>query len=32
VKAVHPHFTMEEISGAEDIFPVFHDLFRRQEA
>ncbi|TVQ87592.1 MAG: YeaH/YhbH family protein [Chromatiaceae bacterium] len=32
VKAVHPHFAMEEISGAEDIFPVFRDLFRRQEA
>lgn len=32
VKAAHPHFAMEEISSADDIFPVFRDLFRRQEA
>ncbi|MBK5938944.1 YeaH/YhbH family protein [Halochromatium roseum] len=32
VKAVHRHFAMEEINGAEDIFPVFRELFKRQEA
>jgi len=29
---VHPHFAMEEISGADDIYPVFRELFKRQEA
>ncbi|WPL15993.1 Stress response protein YhbH [Thiorhodovibrio winogradskyi] len=32
VKAAHPHFAMEEIGGAEDIFPVFRELFKKQEA
>lgn len=32
VKAVHPHFAMEEIGGAEDIYPVFRELFKRQTA
>jgi uncharacterized sporulation protein YeaH/YhbH (DUF444 family) len=32
VKAVHPHFAMEEIDGSEDIYPVFRELFRKQEA
>ena len=32
VKGVHPHFAMEEISGADDIYPVFRELFKRQEA
>jgi uncharacterized sporulation protein YeaH/YhbH (DUF444 family) len=32
VKAVHPHFAMQEIGGAEDIYPVFRELFKRQEA
>ena len=30
--ATHSHFAMQEISGAEDIFPVFRELFKRQEA
>jgi len=32
VKAAHPHFAMEEINGADEIFPVFRELFKRQEA
>lgn len=32
VKAAYSHFAMEEINGAEDIFPVFRELFKRQEA
>ncbi len=32
VKAAHRHFAMEEINGADDIFPVFRELFKRQEA
>ncbi|EIC23548.1 YeaH/YhbH family protein [Thiorhodovibrio frisius] len=32
VKAAHPHFAMEEIGGAEHIFPVFRELFKKQEA
>lgn len=32
VKAAHPHFAMEEIGGPADIYPVFRELFRRQEA
>lgn len=32
VKAAHRHFAMEEIAGAEDIYPVFRELFKRQEA
>ena len=32
VASVHRHFAMREIDGAEDIFPVFRDLFKRQAA
>jgi uncharacterized sporulation protein YeaH/YhbH (DUF444 family) len=32
VKAAHPHFAMEEIAGASEIFPVFRELFKRQTA
>lgn len=32
VKAAHRHFAMEEINGADDIFPVFRELFKRQDA
>ncbi len=32
VKALHPHFAMQEIAGADDIYPVFRELFKRQEA
>ncbi|MBK1648407.1 YeaH/YhbH family protein [Rhabdochromatium marinum] len=32
VKRAYPHFAMEEIAGAEDIFPVFRELFKKQEA
>ncbi len=32
VRAAHAHFAMEEIGGAEDIFPVFRELFKKQEA
>jgi uncharacterized sporulation protein YeaH/YhbH (DUF444 family) len=32
VQAVHPHFAMQEIDGADDIYPVFRELFKRQEA
>jgi uncharacterized sporulation protein YeaH/YhbH (DUF444 family) len=32
VKVVHPHFAMQEIGGADDIYPVFRELFKRQEA
>jgi uncharacterized protein (UPF0210 family) len=31
VKAVHAHFAMQEIGGADDIYPVFRELFKRQE-
>jgi uncharacterized sporulation protein YeaH/YhbH (DUF444 family) len=32
VQARHPHFAMREIGGAEDIYPVFRELFKRQMA
>jgi uncharacterized sporulation protein YeaH/YhbH (DUF444 family) len=32
VAAAHKHFAMREIDGADDIFPVFRDLFKRQSA
>ncbi len=32
VRATHPHFAMQEIAGAADIFPVFRELFKRQSA
>ena len=32
VKALHPHFAMQQIDGAQDIYPVFRELFKRQEA
>jgi uncharacterized sporulation protein YeaH/YhbH (DUF444 family) len=32
VKTAHPQFAMEEINGADDIYPVFRELFKRQEA
>ncbi|MGD8274551.1 MAG: YeaH/YhbH family protein [Thiohalocapsa sp.] len=32
VKAIHPHFAMEEIGGPDDIYPVFRELFKRQDA
>jgi hypothetical protein len=32
VAGVHRHFAIREIDGAEDIFPVFRDLFKRQAA
>ncbi|AFL72301.1 YeaH/YhbH family protein [Thiocystis violascens] len=32
VMAAYPHFAMQEIDGADDIFPVFRELFKRQEA
>ncbi|NVZ09254.1 YeaH/YhbH family protein [Allochromatium humboldtianum] len=32
VMAAHPHFAMQEIGGAEDIYPVFRELFKRQTA
>jgi hypothetical protein len=32
VRAMHRHFAMQEIAGPEDIFPVFRELFKRQEA
>jgi uncharacterized protein len=32
VMSAHRHFAMQEIDGAEDIFPVFRELFKRQEA
>ncbi len=28
----HPHFAMEQIGGADDIYPVFRALFKRQSA
>ncbi len=31
VRALHRHFAMQEIGGAEDIYPVFRELFKRQE-
>jgi len=30
--ASNPHFAMQEIGGADDIFPVFRELFKRQDA
>jgi len=32
VKALHPNFAMQEIADAQDIYPVFRELFKRQEA
>jgi len=32
VKALHPHFAMQQIDGSQDIYPVFRELFKRQEA
>lgn len=32
VQARHRNFAMQEIAGPEDIFPVFRQLFKRQEA
>ncbi len=32
VKAMHRHFAMEQIDGTDDIYPVFRELFKRQEA
>lgn len=32
VMAAHEHFAMQEIDGADDIYPVFRELFKRQEA
>jgi len=32
VRAQHEHFAMQEIGGIEDIYPVFRELFKRQEA
>jgi uncharacterized sporulation protein YeaH/YhbH (DUF444 family) len=32
VRAAHPHFAMQQIDGAEDIYPVFRELFKRQPA
>jgi uncharacterized sporulation protein YeaH/YhbH (DUF444 family) len=32
VKALHPHFAMQQIDGAQDIYPVFRELFKRQDA
>jgi hypothetical protein len=29
-EGAHPHFAMEEIGGADDIYPVFRELFKRQ--
>jgi hypothetical protein len=32
VEALHPHFAMQQIDEARDIYPVFRELFKRQEA
>ena len=32
VASTHQHFAMREIAGADDIFPVFRELFKRQTA
>ncbi len=32
VKEVCPHFAMQRIDGLEDIYPVFRELFRKQES
>jgi uncharacterized sporulation protein YeaH/YhbH (DUF444 family) len=32
VRAMHPNFAMQEIDGIDDIYPVFRELFKRQEA
>ncbi len=32
VMAAHRHFAMQEIDGADGIYPVFRELFKRQEA
>lgn len=32
VKTLHPQFAMQQIDGADDIYPVFRELFKRQEA
>lgn len=32
VMEAHGHFAMQAIDGEEDIFPVFRELFKRQEA
>ncbi len=30
VKALHPHFAMQQIDGSADIYPVFRELFKRR--
>ncbi len=32
VKNLYPQFAMQQIDGARDIYPVFRELFKRQEA
>lgn len=32
VLQTHPNFAMQEIAGPDEIFPVFRELFKRQEA
>ncbi|MFD2113649.1 YeaH/YhbH family protein [Thiorhodococcus fuscus] len=32
VMAAHAHFAMQQIDGTDDIYPVFRELFKRQEA
>jgi uncharacterized sporulation protein YeaH/YhbH (DUF444 family) len=32
VKALHSHFAMQQIDGADGIYPVFRELFKRQAA
>jgi len=32
VKVRHPNFAMQRIDGAQDIYPVFRELFKRREA
>jgi uncharacterized sporulation protein YeaH/YhbH (DUF444 family) len=32
IAGTHPHFVMRKVAEPADIFPVFRDLFRKQEA
>jgi len=32
VMAAHAHFAMQQIDGTDDIYPVFRELFKRQDA
>lgn len=32
LQAAHPHFAMRKVNSAQDIYPVFRELFRKEGA